>query len=137
VEKLLRPALTWKTRVTQLKSVSASDTIGYGRTYKTTRDSRIAVLPVGYSDGYDRNLSNQSYVLIRSKHAPVRGRICMNLMMVDVTDIPGVELYDEVVLVGQQGDEAITADQLAAMCSTINYEIVSRINWEIPRVVVE
>jgi alanine racemase len=137
VEKLLRPALTWKTRVTQLKSVRASDTIGYGRTYKTTRDSRIAVLPVGYSDGYDRNLSNQSYVLIRRKHAPVRGRVCMNLMMVDVTDIPGVELYDEVVLVGQQGDEAITADQLAAMCSTINYEIVSRINWEIPRVVVE
>lgn len=136
VDKLLRPVLTWKTRITQLKWVKDGDTIGYGRTYKTTRDTRIAVLPVGYSDGYDRGLSNQGYVLIRGKHAPVRGRICMNLMMADVTDIPGAELYDEAVLLGQQGEEILSAEQLAAMCGTINYEIVSRINPEIPRVVV-
>jgi len=137
IEKLLRPVLTWKTRITQLKWVKSGGTIGYGRTYKTTRDSRIAVLPIGYSDGYDRGLSSQGYVLVRGKQAPVRGRICMNLMMVDVTDIPDVELDDEVVLLGRQGEEEISADQFAAMCGTINYEVVSRINWEIPRVVVE
>lgn len=136
VEKLLIPVMAWKTRITQLKWVKAGGTIGYGRTYKTTRDSRIAVLPIGYSDGYDRGLSNQGYVLIRGKQAPVRGRICMNLMMVDVTDIPAVELGDEVVLLGRQGEEEISADQFASMCGTINYEVVSRINWEIPRVVV-
>ncbi|MCK6619328.1 MAG: alanine racemase [Calditrichaceae bacterium] len=134
VEKILRPVLAWKTRITQLKDLKAGDTIGYGRTYKTTRNSRIAVLPVGYSDGYDRGLSNQGYVLIRGKHAPVRGRVCMNLLMVDVTDIPEAQLEDEAVLLGRQGEEEISAEQLAGMCGTINYEIVSRINREIPRV---
>ena len=134
--KELRPALTWKTRVTQLKSVPAETTIGYGRTYKTTRETQIAVLPVGYSDGYDRGLSGQGYVLIRGKQAPVRGRVCMNLMMVDVTDIAGVELYDEAILIGKQAGEEVSADQIAAMCGTINYEIISRINRDIPRVTV-
>ena len=135
-EKSLLPVLTWKTRVTQLKEVPAESTIGYGRTFKTTRRSRIAILPVGYSDGYDRGLSNQGFVLIRGKQAPVRGRICMNLMMVDVTDIPEVKLFDEAVLIGRQGAEEISADQLAAMCGTIHYEVVSRINREIPRAIV-
>ena len=136
-ERLLAPVLTWKTRVTQLKTVRRGQCIGYGCTYQTTRDSRIAVLPVGYADGYDRRLSNQSYVLIKGQRAPVRGRICMNLMMVDITDIPGVELEEEVVLLGQQGRERITAEHLASLVGTINYEFVTRINWGIPRFVVD
>ncbi|RMF58564.1 MAG: alanine racemase [Calditrichaeota bacterium] len=136
-EKLLLPVLTWKARITQLKWVDAEHTIGYGRTFKTTRKTRIAVIPVGYSDGYDRGLSNQGYVLVHGKRAPVRGRVCMNLMMVDVTDIPKVKLEDEVVLIGNQGKEQITADELANWSGTINYEIVSRINSDIPRIIVK
>ncbi len=135
-KEILRPALTWKCRISQLRTVPAHQTVGYGCTYQTTRESRIAILPVGYSDGYDRRLSNQSYVLVKGRRAPVRGRICMNLMMVDVTDIPDVRLEEEVVLLGKQGAEEITAEQLAGMIGTINYEVVTRINPEIPRIVV-
>jgi len=136
-EDVLRPVLSWKTRVGQIKEVPANHCIGYGCTYQTTRDSRIAVLPIGYSDGYDRGLSNQSYVLIHGQRAPIRGRVCMNLIMVDVTDIPNVRLEDEVVLIGQQGKEVITVDYLAGLIGTINYELVTRINWQIPRLVVD
>lgn len=135
-EDVLRPVLSWKTRVAQLKWVPAEQCIGYGCTYQTTRDTRLAILPVGYADGYDRRLSNQSYVLIRGKRAPVRGRVCMNILMVDVTDIPDVQLEDPVVLIGSQGSETITADFLAGLIGTINYEVVTRINWNIPRLVV-
>ncbi len=137
VEQALRPVLSWKTRISQVKWVPVDNTIGYGRSYKTTRDTRIAILPIGYSDGFDRRLSNRGYVLIRGKRAPVRGRICMNLTMVDITDIPGVQVEDEVVLIGSQGDETITVEQIAALCGTIHYEIISRLNPEIPRVVVD
>ncbi len=133
----LVPALSWKTRISQLKQVPAGSFVGYGCTYQTTRSTRIAVLPVGYADGYDRRFSNQSHVLIRGRRAPVRGRICMNLTMVDVTDISTVELGDEVVLLGRQGDEAVTADQLASLAGTIHYEILTRINWDLPRLVVD
>jgi len=136
-ERLLRPVLSWKARVSQLKWVDTDNTIGYGRTYKTTRRTRIAVIPVGYSDGYDRDLSNKAHVLIHGKRAPVRGRVCMNLTIVDVTDIPEVKLEDEVVLIGKQGKKQIRADDLAAWCGTINYEIVSRINSDIPRIIVK
>ena len=133
----LEPVLTWKTRITQLKNVPAGRSIGYGRTYQTTRPTRIAVLPIGYSDGYDRALSNQAYVLIRGQRAPVRGRICMNLTMVDVTDIEEATLGDEAVLLGPQGDERITADHLASLIGTIHYEVVARINWDLPRILVD
>ncbi len=132
---ILRPVLSWKARISQVKEVPANRYIGYGCTYQTTRPSRIAILPVGYSDGYDRNLSNQSYVLIRGKRAPVRGRICMNLFMVDVTDIPEVNLEDEAVLIGRQDEEVITVEYLAGLGRTINYEFVTRLNWQIPRLV--
>jgi len=134
-EEALRPVLSWKARVTQLKSVPANRFIGYGCSYQTTRDSRIAVLPIGYSDGYDRRLSNQSYVLIHGRRAPVRGRVCMNFIMVDVTDIPEVKVEDEAVFIGHQGKEKITADYLAQLMGTINYEVVTRINWQIPRII--
>ena len=136
-EAVLEPVLTWKTRITQLKRVPAGAYVGYGCTYQTTRITRIAILPIGYADGYDRKLSNQAYVLIRGSRAPVRGRVCMNLIMVDVTDIPDAALGDEAVLLGSQGDQRITADQLAATVGTINYEIVTRISSELPRIVVD
>lgn len=136
-ERTLRPALTWKTRVSQVKRVPAGRFVGYGCTYQTTRETRLAVLPIGYSDGYDRRLSNQAHVLVRGRRAPVRGRVCMNVTMVDVTDVPGVEVEDEVVVLGSQGEQRIAAEDLAAMVGTIPYEIVARIRGDLPRIVVE
>jgi alanine racemase len=132
----LAPVLSWKSRVAQVKQVPEGSYVGYGCTYRTTRDARIAVLPVGYHEGYDRGNSGVAHVLVRGKRAPVRGRVCMNMCMVDVTDIPGVEQEDEAVLLGAQGDERITAEQLAAWCGTISYEVVARIHPDLPRIVV-
>jgi len=123
--------------VSQVKRVPAGRFVGYGCTYQTPRDSLVAVLPIGYSDGYDRRLSNQAHVLVRGRRAPVRGRVCMNLTMVDVTDVPGVELEDEVVVLGRQGDQQVRAEDLAALTGTIAYEIVARIRGGLPRLVVE
>jgi alanine racemase len=120
----LRPVMTVKTRVLQLKKVPAGSPIGYGCTYTTSRPSLIATLPVGYDDGYNRLLSNRGEVLVRNRRAPVVGRISMCLTTVDVTDIPEVQPDDEVVLLGTQGQEQITADDIAAQISTINYEIL-------------
>ncbi len=132
----LRPALTWKTRVAQVKDVPAGEFVGYGRTYRTTHPTRIAVLPVGYYDGYDRGVSNMAYVLVRGRRAQVRGRVCMNLIMVDVTDVPGVGPGDEVVLLGPDGEEAITSERFAQWAGTINYEVTTRIAESVPRVLV-
>jgi alanine racemase len=132
----LKPVLSWKTRIAQVKQVPEGGYVGYGCSWRATRPTDIAVLPVGYYEGYDRELSGLAHVLVRGKRAPVRGRICMNMCMVDVTDIPGARLEDEVVLLGRQGDERITAEQLAAWANTISYEIVSRIHPTLPRVVV-
>jgi len=129
----LEPAMTWKTIVAQAREVPAGEYIGYGCTYRTTRKTIIAVLPVGYANGYDRLLGNRGHVLIKGTRAPIRGRVCMNLTMVDVTDIPGVALEDEVVLLGRQGDERITAEQMASWSQTINYEIVTRADPHAPR----
>lgn len=133
---VLRPVLTWKTRVAQIKDVPANAYVGYGCSHRTTQPIRLAVLPVGYADGYDRGLSNQAHVLIGGRWAPVLGRVCMNMTMVDVTHIPDAAVESEAVLLGSQGDNRITADELAALCHTINYEIVSRIGAHIPRLVV-
>lgn len=133
----LKPVLTWKTKVAQLKKVPANAAIGYGCTYRARYDSVVAVLPVGYYDGYDRKLSNIGLTLIRGKRAPVRGRVFMNMVVVDVTGMPEVQLEDEVVLLGQQGDETVSAEQVARWVDTINYEVTTRINERLPRVVVE
>lgn len=132
----LQPLLTWKTRVGQVKPIPADSFIGYGCTYQVTRPSRLAILPIGYSDGYDRRLSNRGHVLIRGRRAPIRGRICMNLTMVDITDIPDVAPEDEVVLLGRQGQQDIRAEDLAQHIGTIQYEVVSRLRPGIPRFVV-
>ena len=133
----LKPVMTWKTRIAQVKQVPEGEYVGYGCAWRATRTTRIAVLPVGYYEGYDRELSGLAHVLVRGKRAPVRGRVCMNMCMVDVTDIPGAGLEDEVTLLGRQGDERITAEQLAAWRGTIAYEIVARIHPSLPRVVVD
>jgi len=132
----LKPVLSWKARIAQIKSLPRGAYIGYGCTYRTTRPTRLAIIPVGYYDGYDRGLSNSAYVLVKGKRAQVRGRVCMNFIMADITDIPGVKLEDRVTLLGQEGKEKITADQLANLAGTINYEIITRINPSIPRLVV-
>lgn len=119
----LKPVMTFKTRILQLKEVPACCPVGYGCTYFTSRPSRIATLPVGYDDGYNRLLSNRGEVLIRGSRAPVVGRISMCLTTVDVTHIPGVQVDDEVVLLGRQGDHEITATEIAATIGTITYEI--------------
>lgn len=132
----LEPVLTWKTKVAQVKRVRSGEKIGYGCTFTAKRDLQIAVLPVGYFDGYDRKLSNRGEVLIRGLRAAVMGRICMNMFMVDITGIPGVVPEDEVVLLGRRGAEEVSAEEIAQRIGTINYEVISRINPQIPRIVI-
>ncbi|UCF98586.1 MAG: alanine racemase [Spirochaetaceae bacterium] len=129
----LRPVLAWKTRLVQIKDLPEGSYIGYGCTYRATRPIRVGVLPVGYADGYDRKLGNSAYVLIRGKRAPVIGRVCMNLTMVDISDIPQAGLEEEVVLLGRNGEERISAEAMAEWAGTINYEIVTRISPCLPR----
>jgi alanine racemase len=133
----LCPVMTWKTRVAAVKAVSCGCGVGYGGSYVTTRASRIAVLPLGYYEGYSRSLSNLGQVLIHGQRAPVCGRVSMNLMTVDVTDIPAVQPGDEAVLLGQQGTAAIAAEDMAAWLGTIHYEVTTRINPLIARVIVD
>jgi alanine racemase len=132
----LTPVLTWQTRVIQVKEIPAGSYVGYGRTFQAARPTKLAALPIGYSDGYDRKLSNTGQVIVRGRRAPVVGRVSMNVTMVDVTDIEGVRLGDEVVLLGRQGQQEVSADELARLLETINYEVVTRISWTLPRVVV-
>jgi len=130
----LRPALTWKTRIVQVKRVPTGQPVSYGGTFVTTRPSTLAVLPVGYADGYSRGLSNRGQVLIAGRPAPVVGRVSMDLTVVDVTDHPPVHPGDEAVLLGRQGSATITADELAARLGTISYEVLSQIGRRVIRV---
>ncbi len=131
----LKPVLSWKTRIAQIKTVPSGSFVGYGCTFRTNRNTRLGVLPVGYADGYDRGCGNSAHVLIRGKRAPLLGRVCMNLIMIDLTDIPQSCLEDEVVLLGKDGDEIISAEMMAEWAGTINYEIVTRISPFLPRVI--
>jgi alanine racemase len=136
IEIDLKPALTWKTIVAQVKEANKGSLVGYGCTYEMPHDGRIAVIPVGYYDGYARALSSKGQVLISGKRAPVIGRICMNMFMADVTDISDVKLEDEVTLIGRQGNEQITAEDIGEWSGTINYEVTTRINERIHRIFV-
>ena len=131
----LKPALSWKTKVIQIKEIDKGGTIGYGREYRLKKKTKIAVLPVGYWEGYDRKLSGKGEVLIKGKRCKILGRVCMNLIMVDIT-AKNVKVGDEVVLIGKQGREVIAADDLAEKIGTINYEVVTRINPLLKRKVV-
>ena len=130
----LQPVLSWKSRILQLKKVPAGASISYGRTFITERESLIAAVPVGYADGYSRLLSNRGEMLVKGKRAPVAGRVCMDLTMIDVTDIGGIEQGDEVVLLGRQGNAVISADEMAAWSNTISYEILTSIGTRVPRI---
>ena len=129
----IRPALQWLSRVTHVKTLPAGREISYGGTYVTTRPTVVATVPVGYADGYRRSLSGKFYVLIRGRRAPILGRICMDQLMVDVTDIPGVQLNDRVTLVGTDGGETITMETIAAAADSFNYEFVCGISRRVPR----
>lgn len=130
----LKPALSFFTRITYLKTLDAGIEISYGGIYTTTKETRIATIPIGYADGYPRSLSNKGYVLIRGKRAPIVGRICMDQFMVDVTDIPECKQYDIVTLIGTDGDETITMEELGELSGKFNYEFVCGIADRIPRI---
>jgi len=123
-ENELEQVMSFSSRVLQVKEIPSGTGVSYGHTYITHRPTTLAVLPVGYEDGFSRKLSNCGEVLIRGRRAPVLGRVCMNLSMVDVTDIDGVQAGDEVVLLGEQGLEKITADDMAGKIDTISYEVL-------------
>ncbi len=133
---LLKPVLSWRARVAQVKRLPRGAFIGYGGTYRTTRPTVLAVLPAGYADGYSRALSNAAFVLIRGRRAPVRGRVAMNFLTADVTDIRGVGLEETATLLGRDGTEACTAEHLASLTGTITYEVLSRLNPALPRIIV-
>ena len=124
----LRPALTWKTRIVQVKRVPKGSLVSYGGTYRTKREETLAVLPIGHYDGYDRGFSNNADVLIHGKRCPVVGRVCMNQTVVNVSGVPEACLGDNVVLLGGASEEQITAEELAEKIDTVVYEIVTRIN---------
>jgi len=132
----LRPAMSWVTGIVHLKHVKAGTPISYGHKWIARRDSAIATLPVGYADGYRRSLTNKGEVLVRGKRVKQVGTVCMDMTMIDVTDVPGVREGEEVVLMGDQGEERISADDLAGLCDTIPYEIFCAIGTRVPRVAV-
>ncbi|MBN2721118.1 MAG: alanine racemase [Proteobacteria bacterium] len=129
----LSPVLSWKCRVLQVHEVPAGTGISYGHDYITKRPSRIATISAGYADGYPRSLANKGQVLLHGRRAPVRGRITMDMTMVDVTDIPEAGPGDEVILIGRQGEETISASELASWAGTISYEIFCGISHRVKR----
>jgi alanine racemase len=132
-DPVLRPALRLRTAITQVKDVPAGSSISYGRTFVAPHDMRIATIPIGYADGLARPLSNCGQVLIAASRVPIVGRVCMDMTMVDVSSLPDVRLGDEAVLIGRQGDDEITADEVADLSGTISYEVLCRIGPRVPR----
>lgn len=129
----LYPALELKSHVTMVKTVPAGERVSYGGTFETKKPTKLATISVGYGDGYPRALSSKGYVLIRGRKAPIVGRVCMDQMMADVTDIPDIKRNDVVTLIGRDGDEEITVEEIAALAGTFNYEFVCDLNKRIPR----
>jgi alanine racemase len=130
----LRPALTLKSRVGQVRRLPAGSSISYGRTFITERPSTMALISCGYGDGYARLNSNRGVVLVRGRRAPIRGRVCMDQFVVEVSDIAGVLRKDEVVLIGQQGNDRLSAEEVASWAETINYEVTTQLLPRVPRV---
>jgi alanine racemase len=129
----LEPVLSWRTRIVALHDIDAGTSVGYGRTWRAQRASRIATIPIGYAEGLPRSAGNAAHALVRGRRAALVGRVCMDMAFVDVTDAPNVETGDAVTLIGPDGDERITAEQLAEACGTIGYEIVARLPAHVPR----
>jgi alanine racemase len=130
----LRPVMSLKAKVAYVKEVPAGFKVSYGCTYNTEKNTVIATLPLGYADGYSRLLSSKGCALLHGRRAPVIGRVCMDQIMVDVGHIPGTAVGDEAVLVGRQGEQEITADEIAGLLGTINYEVVCMVSHRVPRV---
>ena len=129
----LKPAMRWYSQVTHVKTLPAGREVSYGGTFKTTGDTVIATIPVGYADGYRRSLSGKFYVLINGRKAPILGRVCMDQMMVDVTGIPGVTVGTRVTLIGQDGEETITMEEISAPAGSFNYEFACGLSRRVPR----
>mgnify|MGYP003766480123 CR=1 FL=1 len=132
----LRQSITLRSRIAFLKELPPSRSVGYGRTYTTARPTIVATVPIGYADGYNRRMSNRGHVLVRGARVPIIGRVCMDQTMIDVTDVPGVSVGDEVVIYGRQGDLEITMEEVEEILGTISYEIVCAISKRVPRVYV-
>ena len=133
----LKPVMTLKTNIVHIKTLPPGEAVSYGRKFKTDRESVIATLPVGYADGYTRLLFQKGKVILRGRFAPVIGRICMDQCMIDVTDIVGVKIGDEVILMGEDENNKFTADTVAELIGTINYEIVCMVGKRVPRVYIK
>ena len=132
-DRALAPALRLRTAISQLADLAAGASVSYGRTFVAPRDMRIATLPIGYADGLSRLLSGRGQALILGRRVPIVGRVCMDMAMVDVTHLPGARVGDETVLIGRQGGEEITADEVAGLAGTISYEVLCRIGPRVPR----
>ena len=132
--KGLLPAMRWVSEAVYVKTIHPGDKVSYGGTFEAARETRVMTVPVGYADGYRRGISGKGCVLVRGRRAPILGRICMDQLMADVTDIPAVSVGDEVVLLGRQGEEAISAQEMAAWADTIDYEILCSPSARVPRV---
>jgi len=129
----LMPVMSFRTKVMHLKAMEKGRPVSYGRTFVTHRPSIVATLPVGYADGFDRGLSNKGSVLIGGRRCPVLGRVCMDLTMVDVTELDEVKVGDEAVIIGRQGNESITAEEVAGLLDTISYEVLCGVSARVPR----
>lgn len=130
---ILRPVLSLKTRVIRVHSLKTGEGVSYGWTWIAPRDSIVALIPFGYGHGLPRLLSNRGEVLIKDRRATIRGVICMDQSVVDVTEVPGVKVGDEVTLIGCQGSEKITVEEIAELTNTITYEIITRLPSSLPR----
>ena len=137
LESRLRLAQRLVTQPLRIEVIEPGDTVGYGRTFTAARETKIMTLPIGYGDGYPRLLGNRAHVLIRGRRAPVVGRVCMDMLMVDVTDVPDVSLEDEVVLMGPQGDDCVSPEELARCAETIPYEIMLGFSARVRRIIEE
>ena len=135
-EIALEPVLTWKTGITHLKTIEPGTAVSYGALWTAKRRTLLATLPVGYADGYSRAWSNKASVLVRGRRVPVVGRVTMDMTLADVTDVPGVSLGDEVVLLGRQGDDRVSAEELAVHVDSVHYEVLCGLGARVPRILV-
>jgi alanine racemase len=133
----IKPVLSWKTKLILIKTLPKGSAISYGQTFVTKRKTKLGVISVGYADGYSRLLSNKGYVLVKGKKVPILGRVTMDLTMIDLTDVHNAKVGDEVVLIGSQGKEKITAEELAELTQTINYEVVCRVHPRVKRIYID
>jgi alanine racemase len=129
----LKPVMSLKTKIMHIKKVGPVTPISYGRTFYTKKESLIATLPIGYADGLNRKLSNRGSVLIGGKRCPIVGTVCMDMIMVDVSEVPDAKVYDEAVIIGQQGNEQITAEEVAGLLDTISYEVLCNVSKRVGR----